>query len=118
MVVGQLCGLLGCFLSDRDEKSVELIRQDVGIPCILRTLVRFVRESPTYDFPQGTSITFIGDNLLCEVYSFCMPDRLFNLPPQVRKRFLVLMASALTRPLMELVPCIYPFPDLSSDGWI
>ena len=47
-----------------------------------------------------------------------MPDRLFNLPPQVRKRFLVLMASALTRPLMELVPCIYPFPDLSSDGWI
>ena len=117
MVVGQLCRLLGYFLSDRDETSVELIRQDVGIPCILRTLARFAGKSPTYDFPQGISITFIGDNFLCEVFSFCMPDRLFNLPPQVRKRFLVLMASALTRPLMELTPCIYPFPNLS-DGWI
>ena len=50
-MVGQLCRVLGCLLSDRDEKSVELIRQDVGIPCILGTLARFVGESSTYDFP-------------------------------------------------------------------
>ena len=36
-MVSQLCRLLGCFLSDRDEKSIALIRQDVGIPCVLRT---------------------------------------------------------------------------------
>lgn len=105
-MVGQFCRLLGCFLFDLDEKLVALIRQDVGIPYILRTLARFVGKSPWYDFPQGTSSTFIGDNLLCEVFSLCMPNRLFNLPPQFRKRFPVFTALALTRPLVKLIPYI------------
>ena len=117
-MISQRCRLLGYFLSDQDEKSIELIRQDVGIPCILRTLARFIGESSTYGFPQGASITFVCNNLLCEVLSFFLSDRLFNLPPQVRKHFPVLMASALTRPLMKLIPCPYPFLDLSCDGWI
>ena len=58
-MISQRCRLLGYFLSDQDEKSIELIRQDVGIPCILRTLARFIGESPTYGFPQGSSITLI-----------------------------------------------------------
>ena len=117
-MVSQLCRLVGCFLSDRDEKSIELIRHDVSIPCILRTLATFIGESPTYGFPQRARITFVCNNLLREVFSFCLSDRLFNLPPQVRKHFPVLVASALTRPLMKLIPCPYPFLDLSSDGWI
>ena len=115
-MVSQLCRLLGCFLSDLDEKSIELIRQDVGIPCIPRKLARFIGESPTYGFPQGASITFVCNNLLCEVFSFCLSDRLFNLPPQVRKHFPVLVASALTHPLMKLIPCPYPFLDFSCNG--
>ena len=64
------------------------------------------------------SITFIGNNLLCEVVSFCLPNRPFNLPPQVRKRFPVFVASALMSPLMKRIPCPYLFLDLRSNKWI
>ena len=101
-MVSQPCRLLGCFFSDRDKKSIELILQDVGIPCILRTLARYFGKSLTYGFPHGASITLIGNNLLCEV--------LGAIPREARciKRHTIILVWKLVRSYPKLKVDIAP----------